>query len=62
MYLNGYVPSLQSGSGVVYFMRQHLGAPRPVDDDGGRLPHPFTATDRAAGYRYQLSIAAVARG
>jgi hypothetical protein len=25
MYLNGYVPSLQSGGGVVYFMKTHLG-------------------------------------
>jgi hypothetical protein len=29
MYLNAYVPSLQSGGGVVYFMRQHLGARVP---------------------------------
>src|SRR3989449_1025609 len=29
MYLNGYVPSLQSGGGVVYFMKQHLGARVP---------------------------------
>ena len=29
MYLNAYVPSLQSGGGVVYFMKQHLGARVP---------------------------------
>ena len=29
MYLNGYVPSLQSGGGVVYFMKEHLGARIP---------------------------------
>src|SRR5438128_7389496 len=29
MYLNGYVPSLQTGGGVVYFMKQHLGARIP---------------------------------
>jgi hypothetical protein len=29
MYLNGYVPSLQSGGGVVYFMKQHLGVRVP---------------------------------
>src|SRR5437899_2646928 len=29
MYLNGYVPSLQSGGGVVYFMKQQLGARVP---------------------------------
>lgn len=29
MYLNGYVPSLQSGGGVVYFMKTHLGARVP---------------------------------
>lgn len=29
MYLNGYVPSLQTGGGVVYFMKQHLGARVP---------------------------------
>lgn len=29
MYLNGYVPSLQRGGGVVYFMKQHLGARVP---------------------------------
>ena len=27
--MNGYVPSLQSGGGVVYFMKQHLGARVP---------------------------------
>jgi hypothetical protein len=29
MYLNAYVPSLQTGGGVVYFMKQHLGARGP---------------------------------
>ena len=29
MYVNGYVPSLQSGGGVVYFMKTHLGARVP---------------------------------
>jgi hypothetical protein len=29
MYLNGYVPSLQTGGGVAYFMKQHLGARVP---------------------------------
>jgi hypothetical protein len=29
MHLNGYVPSLQSGGGVVYFMKTHLGARGP---------------------------------
>ena len=29
MYLNGYVPSLQTGGGVVYFMKQYLGARVP---------------------------------
>ena len=29
MYLNAYVPSLQSGGGVVYFMKAHLGARVP---------------------------------
>jgi hypothetical protein len=29
MYLNGYVPSLQTGGGVVYFMKQHLGVRVP---------------------------------
>jgi hypothetical protein len=29
MYFNGYVPSLQSGGGVVYFMKEHLGARVP---------------------------------
>jgi hypothetical protein len=29
MYLNGYVPSLQTGGGVVYFMKTHLGARVP---------------------------------
>ena len=29
MYLNGYVPSLQTGGGVVYFLKQHLGARVP---------------------------------
>jgi hypothetical protein len=29
MYLNGYVPSLQRGGGVVYFMKTHLGARVP---------------------------------
>ena len=29
LYLNGYVPSLQTGGGVVYFMKPHLGARVP---------------------------------
>src|SRR6185295_14817908 len=29
MYLNGYVPSLQTGGGVVYFLKEHLGARVP---------------------------------
>jgi hypothetical protein len=29
MYLNAYVPSLQTGGGVVYFLKQHLGARVP---------------------------------
>jgi hypothetical protein len=29
MYLNGYVPSLQSGGGVVYFKKEHLAARVP---------------------------------
>ena len=29
MYLNAYVPSLQTGGGVVYFMKQHVGARVP---------------------------------
>jgi hypothetical protein len=29
MYLNGYVPSLQTGGGVVYFLKQHLGVRVP---------------------------------
>lgn len=29
MYLNGYVPSLQTGGGVVYFMKQYLGVRVP---------------------------------
>jgi hypothetical protein len=29
LYLNGYVPSLQSGGGVVYFLKKHLGARVP---------------------------------
>ncbi len=29
MYVNGYVPSLQTGGGVVYFLKQHLGARVP---------------------------------
>jgi hypothetical protein len=29
MYVNGYVPSLQTGGGVVYFMKQHLRARVP---------------------------------
>ena len=29
MYLNAYVPALQSGGGVVYLMKQHLGARVP---------------------------------
>lgn len=29
MYVNAYVPSLQSGGGVVYFMKTHLGARVP---------------------------------
>src|SRR5947208_13296217 len=29
MYLNAYVPSLQTGGGVAYFMKQHLGARVP---------------------------------
>jgi hypothetical protein len=42
MYLNGYVPSLQSGGGVVYFMRQHLGArvPSTMMAVACRIPSP----------------------
>src|SRR5438128_560866 len=113
MYLNAYVPSLQTGGGVVYFLKTQLGVRVPstvmiapmshrfveaidrfVKTEGvdlvtfkkgqrkedvarvqaiahqldaakieavvrkwlRRLPHPFTAAHRAAGYRYQLSI------
>ena len=31
MYLNGYVPSLQTGGGFVYFMKTAARGPRPVD-------------------------------
>ena len=34
MYLNAYVPSLQTGGGFVYFLKTQLGARVPVDDDG----------------------------
>ena len=43
MYLNGYVPSLQSGGGVVYFMKQHLGARVPSTTMVAPLSERFVA-------------------
>ena len=34
MYLNAYVPSLQTGGGFVYFVKTQLGRARAVDGDG----------------------------
>ena len=34
MYLNEYVPSLQTGGGVVYFLKTQLGCPGSVDRHG----------------------------
>ena len=44
MYLNGYVPSLQSGGGVVYFMKQHLGARVPSTTMVAPLSERFVQT------------------
>jgi hypothetical protein len=44
MYLNGYVPSLQSGGGVVYFMKQHLGARVPSTTMVAPLSERFVKT------------------
>jgi hypothetical protein len=44
MYLNGYVPSLQSGGGVVYFMKTHLGARVPSTQMVAPLSERFVAT------------------
>ena len=41
MYLNAYVPSLQSGGGVVYFMKQHLGARVPSTAMVAPMTHGF---------------------
>jgi hypothetical protein len=49
MYLNGYVPSLQTGGGVVYFMKQHLGARVPSTMMVAPLSERFvTAIERFA--------------
>ena len=34
MYLNAYVPSLQTGGGFVFFVKTQLGARVPSTDDG----------------------------
>ena len=44
MYLNGYVPSLQSGGGVVYFMKEHLGARVPSTTMVAPLSERFVKT------------------
>jgi hypothetical protein len=41
MYLNGYVPSLQRGGGVVYFMKTQLGARVPSTAMVAPLTHGF---------------------
>jgi hypothetical protein len=50
MYLNAYVPSLQSGGGVVYFMKEHLGARVPSTTMVAPLSRRFVeAMERFAG-------------
>src|SRR6266581_1301626 len=68
LYLNGYVPRLQRPENLWWFLHEHRGNPvvspvllkHMVDSFFRRwlrrLPHPFTAADRRAGMRYQLSI------
>jgi hypothetical protein len=68
MYLNVYVPHLQTVGAVVGYLRgpklmQRLSDGLSADRIDRllrkwlkRLPHPFPPRDRAAGYRYQLSI------
>src|SRR2546425_12230295 len=41
MYLNGYVPSLQTGGGVAYFMKQQLGARVPSTTMIAPMSQPF---------------------
>ena len=43
MYLNGYVPSLQTGGGAAYFMKQHLGARVPSTAMVAPLTKQFVA-------------------
>lgn len=43
MYLNGYVPSLQRGGGVVYFMKTQLGARVPSTAMVAPMSHGFVA-------------------
>jgi hypothetical protein len=43
MYLNGYVPSLQRGGGVVYFMKTQLGARVPSTAMVAPMTHGFVA-------------------
>ena len=41
LYLNGYVPSLQTPQGLVSFMRAHLGKPVPSPALLGRMTSSF---------------------
>jgi hypothetical protein len=36
MYLNAYVPSLQTGGGFAYFLKTQLGVRVPLDRSSGR--------------------------
>ena len=56
MYLNGYVPSLQSGGGVVYFMKTAPRRPRPVDHDGGAPQRAVRERRSSASSRRKASI------
>jgi len=41
LYLNGYIPSLATGPGVVGFLREHLGKPIPSPAVLGQITARF---------------------
>ena len=49
MYLNAYVPSLQTGGGVVYFLKHQLGVRVPSTVNGGSHERAVRRGDRAVG-------------
>jgi len=62
MYLNGYVPSLQTGGGVVYFMKQHLGARVPSTTMVAPLSERFVAAMERFAATQSVDLVRFAKG